>query len=552
MGLFGQKGGDMRVGDAGMLAVRRVQKKLTILEAFSSSCRSVNWWTQCGGFGARQISRWSGLVNVVWFKRDLRAHDHRPLTQALERGTAVGLFIIEPAWLSSAEFGWDHLRFAFEALEELRDDLLRLGVPLLIRVGEAREIFDSLHRQRPIQGVFSHEETGLDWSFKRDRIIKSWCKQRNIPWTECLQFGVVRALKNRDEWAAKRSEILERPMVQIRSQSKVELPWDSVNLPWDLLKGQTLKANAQRGGRGKALSLLDSFLSSRGIAYTRLMSSPMTAFDACSRLSPYIAWGQVSLTEIHHAVQARRKTISHEPSEQRRLWQMSLKSFESRLWWHCHFIQKLESEPEIEFRNFNREFDGMRESEWNEANFQAWCRGETGFPMIDACMRALLEYGWINFRMRAMLMSFASYQLWLHWKKPAEFLARHFLDFEPGIHYSQAQMQSGVTGINTIRIYSPKKQQMDQDPDGDFVRRHIPQLAPLSNADLMAPHQIPPLSQIMLNFIPGRDYPLPIVDPDQSYKAAKERVFAWKTRPKTKAASEMVLRKHGSRRERSR
>ena len=100
-------------------------------------------------------------------------------------------------------------------------------------------------------------------------------------------------------------------------------------------------------------------------------------------------------------------------------------------------MQKLEDEPEIEFRNFNRAYDGLREDEFNDEYFEAWCHGRTGYPMVDACMRALHQTGWINFRMRAMLVSFASYHLWLHWRQPALYLARLFLDYEPGIHYSQ-------------------------------------------------------------------------------------------------------------------
>jgi deoxyribodipyrimidine photo-lyase len=166
--------------------------------------------------------------------------------------------------------------------------------------------------------------------------------------------------------------------------------------------------------------------------------------------------------------------------------------------------------------------------------------------MIDACMRALHQHGWINFRMRAMLMSFSSYQLWLHWKKPAVFLARHFLDFEPGIHYSQAQMQSGVTGINTIRIYSPAKQQVDQDPQGKFIRDHLPELSFIPDADLAEPHKMPPLLQISSGFRIGIDYPEPIVDPVASYQTAKQRIFEWKARDATQKAAKKVVAKHTS------
>ena len=131
----------------------------------------------------------------------------------------------------------------------------------------------------------------------------------------------------------------------------------------------------------------------------------------------------------------------------------SLRSFKSRLAWHCHFIQKFYDQPSIEKENMSTSYNGLRENDFNEKYFKAWTDGQTGYPFIDACMRYLKSHGWINFIMRAMLVSFASYQLWLDWRVTSKYLSKYFTDYEPGIHYSQFQMQSGTTGINTLRIY---------------------------------------------------------------------------------------------------
>ena len=159
--------------------------------------------------------------------------------------------------------------------------------------------------------------------------------------------------------------------------------------------------------------------------------------------------------------------------------------------------------------------------------------------MVDACMRALTATGWLNFRMRAMVMSFASYHLWLHWRKPALHLANLFTDYEPGIHYSQVQMQSGTTGINAIRIYNPIKQGIDHDPDGVFIRRWIPELRDIDQAYIHTPWQA-------ASHMNG--YPMPIVDEKTARKSAADQLYGLrKNNTAHKETAKKIVSKHGSR-----
>ena len=192
-------------------------------------------------------------------------------------------------------------------------------------------------------------------------------------------------------------------------------------------------------------------------------------------------------------------------------------------------MQKLEDEPQIELLPMNPLYQGMRD-QFEPHLFQAWQRGETGYPMIDAAMRCLLATGWLHFRARAMLVAFASYQLWLDWRPVALHLARCFTDYEPGIHYPQIQMQAGTTSINPNRMYNPLKQSLLKDPQGQFIRRWCPELSRLPNEWLHQPWLLPPALQLQYGMRLGIDYPAAVVDLQQATRLARSRLSEWHSR----------------------
>jgi deoxyribodipyrimidine photo-lyase len=307
----------------------------------------------------------------------------------------------------------------------------------------------------------------------------------------------------------------------------------------------------QRGGSVAACAALDGFLSTRGETYRSGMSSPLTGPDVCSRISPHLAHGTLSLSQVVAALGRRRtEVLAEPPSLSRSRWLASLKSFEGRLYWHCHFMQKLESDPRIEFENMVRGFDGLREADFSREHFERWSAGQTGYPLVDACMRMLVATGWLNFRMRAMLVSFAAFPLWLHWREPGLHLARLFTDYEPGIHWPQIQMQATQTGINTPRIYNVIKQGLDQDPDGAFTRRELPELASVPPAFLQEPWKMDAATQAAAGVRIGTDYPSPAVDHADAVRTARERLARLRAEPGYRAAAERVFLRHGSRKRR--
>lgn len=507
-------------------------------------------------------------AQLVWFKRDLRVHDHQPLVEAARRGTVLGLYVYEPTLLASAEFDFCHLQFINESLRELSQNLAALGGRLFVLHGEVPQILSRLRAAVSFTTIWSHEETGNAITYDRDLRVAAWCRENGVAWHEIPQTGVVRRLKSRDGWSRTwnsrmSGEPLPPPVAIDSAHPSHPRQGDIPGLESGIRDAKTLgvkgfaKPEAWVGGESRAREVLHTFLDHRGVNYQREMSSPVTAFDSCSRLSPYLAWGNISMRAVHHAATGRIVDLREQqafgmPVDRR--WFMSIRSFEARLRWHCHFMQKLESEPRIEFENMMRSMDHLRENDFDEAWFDAWCAGQTGYPMVDACMRALHRGGWINFRMRAMLASFSAYHLWLHWRRPAVYLARHFLDFEPGIHFSQFQMQSGTTGINTIRIYSPVKQVMDHDPHGVFIRKYVPELSDVPDEFIAQPHLMTGDQQSKSGCRIGKDYPAPLIEHATAWKAARERISAFRKAAGLgfKVEKKAVLEKHGSRKQGSR
>ena len=492
-------------------------------------------------------------IQLVWLKRDLRLDDHRPILEACQTGPTVVLYVFEPKLWAMPEMDRSHFDFIVESLQDLSSRLCKIGGRLAIRVGELPEVLIDIARTANIASLYSHEETGNGFTYERDQRVAKWARQMGIPWLQFSQNGVVRPLKNRNGWANLWQTRMNTPITPTPTRMMIpnDFDWGGMPKGEELGLAPTRKTIQQIGGESQANATLDSFLTIRGFNYRKGMSSPVKARENCSRLSPYLAWGCISMKTAYQQLLARQREIregSVDSIDSR--WLGSLKSFSSRLAWHCHFMQKLEDEPELEFQNISRVYDGLREKDFNQEKFEAWTTGKTGYPMIDACMRALNETSWINFRMRAMLMSFASNHLWLHWRPTAVHLAKHFLDFEPGIHFSQCQMQSGTTGINTIRIYSPAKQVIDHDPSGVFIKQFVPELARVPDEYLPEPHRMPLDLQSQVGCRIGRDYPFPIVDHRKAYKSAQEKIFAIRQTTSAIDESKRVFAKHGSRKKR--
>jgi len=481
--------------------------------------------------------------HLVWFKRDLRCIDHAALSAAAALGPVRCIYVVEPLLWLQPDVALQHFEFIRESLIEVDAELRLQGGGLEIHYGELGEVLSTLWQEAPFASMHSHQETGNQFTYTRDQQVAAWCKDHQIPWTEYPQFGVVRGLKNRDAWQSAWEKHMALP---IQPLPKLCFWSGHTMQAWPMPAPRHLQHNPpqrQRGGRTQAESTFHSFLHARSMGYRGGISSPLSAPDACSHLSVYLTWGCISMREVVQSTRMQLKSIPPQASRHR----AGLTAFISRLYWHCHFIQKLESEPEIEWRNMHRGYDNLREAEFSQAHFDALKNARTGWPMVDACVTMLRETGWLNFRMRAMLVSTAAYPLWLHWRPVGEWLATQFLDYEPGIHWSQLQMQSGTTGINLTRVYNPIKQAQDHDTHGRFVRKWLPYMRQVPDTWLFEPWRMTPDVANNAGLQLGINIIAPIVDLSQATRSAKERLHGRRNQASVRVAKKAVIEKHASR-----
>ncbi len=478
-------------------------------------------------------------INIVWFKRDFRLTDHAPLAAAIDSELPILLLgFLEPSLMQAPQSDIRHWRFVRQSADDINEQLRPGGHELFLLHCEVLDALKAIETYFDIKNIYSHEEVGIRHTYDRDKKVKEYCGRKGISWLESPYAGVIRGIAKRKNWPKHWYSIMQADQIAVNLKELLTVAW-----PADLVRLGDLStvapeitedhASFQKGGETRARRYLCSFWSERVAHYNTHISKPQLSRKSCSRLSPYLAWGNLSIRQVYQSAATVKKESKHS-------WHIN--SFMSRLRWHCHFIQKFEMMDRYETENINQSYDELR-TEWNEEKYQRWLHGETGYPLIDACMKCLHHTGYINFRMRSMIVSFLTHHLWLHWKRGADDLARLFLDFEPGIHYPQFQMQAGTTGYNTVRIYNPVKQSLEHDAEGEFIKTWLPQLAGLPLHFVHEPWKMTAMDQQIYDVQLGEQYPLPIVNIEASYRNAQKTLWSFKKRHDVRKRARQLLTK---------
>lgn len=475
---------------------------------------------------------------VVWLKRDLRLQDNQAIFNAISTGKRVLLlFVMEDFLLKDPHYDIRHWNFIRESIADLNQLLTPYNSKILAVHSEVASVLNQLQQHYEIKDLFSHQETGLLCTYHRDQKITRYCQNNLITWKENIWNGVLRGIKNKKGWIGKWKAYMEAPLIPFLPKKQLLTVHEIEELekqftPVDLTTPE--QNSIQRGGVTEALKYENNFFRERYLNNNKEKSKPEIATESCSRLSPYLAWGNISTRQVWKTAKGIRPLSKNKKD---------LDAFTARLKWQAHFVQKFEMDHTMEDSSANKGSQLLKKAISDKYQL-AWQTGNTGVPMIDASMRCLNQTGYLNFRMRAIIVSFFTHVLWQPWQDGAIYLSKMFIDFEPGIHFSQVQMQAGETGLKTLKIYNPIKNGHEHDTNADFIRKWVPELAHLQTKHIHEPYLMSPLEQGLFNLKLGEDYPMPVINLKQNRKKASKILWEMKNDPLVMSENSGITETH--------
>ena len=479
---------------------------------------------------------------LFWFRRDLRAFDNAALHAALTNAERVHcVFVFDREILDVLTDKADRrVEFIWESVVELRAVLAAMGGALHVLYDTARDAIPKLAQTLDVDAVFTNHDyepqavardahvaamlkkNGITFETRKDHVIfekdevltgagtffsvftpykNAWLKRLEAFYVKPYpieahraKFGPLSLGERRRPAPAKAGgerETADDPS----SESTTDLP----SLETMGFKPTNLRALNFPTGASGGEKLFSEFLE-RIDRYADTRNFP--AVKGPSYLSTHLRFGTVSIRGLAASAWQR--------------WQEGSRGAEvwlSELIWRDFYVHILHHNPRVVDGAFKPEYNNIRWSNDPE-RFAAWCEGRTGYPLVDAAMRQLNQTGYMHNRLRMVAASFLTKDLLVDWRWGEKYFADKLNDFDLAANNGgwQWAASTGCDAQPYFRIFNPITQSQNFDEKGAFIRKYVPEVAKLLNKDIHAPWLTPPVEQRTRDFVPGRDYPLPVVD----------------------------------------
>ena len=408
-------------------------------------------------------------VNIFWFRRDLRLEDNVGLQKALDSDfPVIPIFIFDNKILENLPKDDARLCFIYDCLDKINKELKDIDSSLLCKKGNPIEVWKTLITEFEIQAVFTNKDYE-PYAIQRDKKVEALLKSNNIPFNaykdqvvfeenevtkaDGLPYTVYTPYKNK--WIEKFKSNPVLPIENMNYNNFCSKQFDFPNLIEIGFERSNIKV------KGFDISNLDNYSEARDFP----------AKDEGSYLSPHLRFGTVNPRTIIHKLQDTDSV------------------FVSELIWRDFYANLCFEYPKLVK---GQTFKDSAVDDWqiNMAFFEAWSKGETGFPIIDAGMRQLLTTGWMHNRVRMLVASFLTKLCLVDWRMGEQFFMEHLIDGDFASNNGGWQWSSatGCDAAPYFRIFNPLTQSQKFDPDGEYIKKYLPELNSLSAKDAHKPN----------------------------------------------------------------
>ena len=464
------------------------------------------------------------MTAIVWFRRDLRVHDHPALRAALDAGgRVIPAFCLDDRLLAGRHASGPRTQFMLESLIDLDGALRERGSGLVLRSGRPERELAALAEETGAGSVhFSADASAF--ARERDvRVHRALGEAGIEPVMHPGTFAVdnLREIETRSGTPYTVFTPFYRAWLEQPRREPAPTPRELPPLPSKLRRGRAPKlselgleqqcSDPAPGGEAAGRRAMSAWCAGD----VRRYEEGRNALHGrhVSRLSPYLHFGCVSPRELEQRLPGGR----------------GAEAFRRQLAWRDFYGYVLRHFPENAEREYQERYRGSIRWSPSERHFEAWCEGRTGYPLVDAAMRQLGREGWIHNRARLVVGSFLTKDLGIDWRRGERHFMKLLIDGDQASNNGNWQWIASV-GVDpqpvSRRIFNPALQQERYDPDGGYVRRYVPELAGVPDRYLSQPWTMPAEEQERAGCVIGRDYPEPVVDHPQARREALERYGA--------------------------